>query len=131
VQRPGLRFAAGDLQKPIRFPVGPTSSAAGIAEAPAPQPMSRITPPAGKERRSTVRLPCLAQKESGSLSKWSAAALYVIAAFSAGPGVPDMILIWGAPIRWSDDDLARDRSRRLNRRFDRIHNHATDRSPQP
>src|SRR5271166_513730 len=98
--------AAPPTSTPITLPVGPTSSAAGIAEAPVPQPTSRITPPKGKERRSKVRLPCLAQKERGSLSKWSAAALYVIAAFSAGPGVSDMIFDLGCAY-----SLARRRSR--------------------
>jgi hypothetical protein len=79
-----------------------------------------------------VRLPCLAQKERGSLSKWSAAASYAFAAFSAGPGAkPDEIFDLQCAYSLADDDFADDRSRRVNRRFDRIHNHATDRSAQP
>jgi hypothetical protein len=51
------------------------ASAAGIADAPDPQPTSKTVEPGRSASRAIVRCPYLLQNASGSSSKWSAAAL--------------------------------------------------------
>ena len=79
----------------MTFPVGPTASAAGRAEAPVPQQTSSTREPLGSAASSIVRRPKWSQKLSGDASKKSAAALYVNTAQAcAFSGRFAFILIW-------------------------------------
>ena len=59
------------------LPLGPTRSAAGIADAPDPAQASRTIAPGCSSSRSTVARPNRSQKLNAGSSNDSAAALYV------------------------------------------------------